>query len=56
MQVLLDKKTALEKKWTDTYAEKGVYSTDMIAIDKEISKVRQLIIIEDIRRAKKNIK
>jgi len=56
MQELLDKKTALEKEWTDTYTKQGVYSTDMIAIDKKINKVRHLIIIEDIRRAKKQIK
>ena len=47
MDNLLEEKIALEHLWTKMYKHNGVYTNQMVYLDKALSNIRKKIIVHD---------
>jgi len=47
MENLLEEKIALEHLWTKMYKHNGVYTNQMVYLDKALSNIRKKIIVLD---------
>jgi hypothetical protein len=55
MENLLEQKIALENLWTKMYRHHGVYTNQMVYLDKALSNIRKKIIVQDQEAMKKRV-
>lgn len=53
MTELLKAKVELEHLWTNMYKKNGVYTNEMVYLDKAISNLKKKIIVHDQEQVKK---
>ena len=55
MNNLLEQKIALENLWTKMYKHYGVYTNQMVNLDKALTTIKRKIILQDIEAVKNKI-
>ncbi len=55
MDNLLEQKIALEHLWTKMYRHHGVYTNQMVYLDKALSNIRKKIIVHDQETMKQRV-